>query len=78
MDKETISFRLDTDKKIALDLIAESMDRDRTFVLNEAVVAYLNYYKIEEQEIKARLQRVKAGDVATNQEVQDAFSKWKK
>ena len=78
MEKETISFRLDTEKKTALDLIAQSLDRDRSFVITEAISTYLDFYKIEEKEIHDRLQKARAGDVASEEEVRTAFSKWKK
>ncbi len=78
MEKETISFRLDVEKKTALDLIAESMDRDRSFIITEAISTYLDFYKIEEKEIQDRLQKAKAGDIASEKEVKMAFSKWKK
>jgi predicted transcriptional regulator len=38
----TISFRIDTQKVDELDGIAKSMDRDRSYLLNEAVDIYLN------------------------------------
>ena len=78
MEKETISFRLDPEKKTALDMIAESIERDRTYVINEAIVSYLELYKIEEREIKARLKRARAGDIASDKEVKAAFAKWKR
>ena len=78
MEKETISFRLDPEKKIALDIIAESIERDRTYVINEAIASYLELYKIEEREIKARLKRARAGDLASDKEVKAAFAKWKR
>jgi predicted transcriptional regulator len=42
MEKQTISFRLDSDKVDALDVLAKALDRDRTYLLNEAVSAYLD------------------------------------
>ena len=33
MEKQTISFRLNSDRVAALDALADSMDRDRTYVL---------------------------------------------
>jgi predicted transcriptional regulator len=38
----TISFRISEDKVAALDLIAKAMDRDRTYLLNEAIESYLD------------------------------------
>ena len=38
----TISFRIDSDKVAQLDQIAKNMDRDRSYLLNEAVEDYLS------------------------------------
>ena len=37
MYRETIIFRLETQKKEALDAIAAALGRDRTYALNQAV-----------------------------------------
>jgi hypothetical protein len=41
MKRETSSFRLTTGKKKKLDAIAANTDRDRSYLLNEAIDAYL-------------------------------------
>ncbi len=38
----TISFRIAAEKVAELDLLAKAMDRDRSYLLNEAVEGYLN------------------------------------
>lgn len=48
----TISFRIDADKVAQLDSIAKAMDRDRSYLLNEAVESYLN----EQQRFAAMVQ----------------------
>lgn len=78
MEKETISFRLDLEKKCALDAVAEAMERNRSFVINEAISSYLELHRIEEKEIQARLKRARAGDIASDKEVSAAFAKWKR
>ncbi len=44
MAKETITFRTESKKRIALDEVAEALDRDRSFVLNQAIDNYLDIY----------------------------------
>lgn len=78
MQKETVSFRLDVEKKVALDAIADATDRDRSFVINEAIASYLELHRVEEQEIKRRLELALAGDLASDEEVSAAFAKWKR
>jgi len=45
MSKENITFRIDTDRKAALDAIAVGMNCDRSYILNEAVAAYIEMYQ---------------------------------
>jgi len=47
-EQETITFRIEAEKE-ALDAIALTMDRDRSYVLNLAISAYLevNQWQIE-------------------------------
>ena len=61
MDKQTISFRLDADKAGALDALAESLDRDRSYLLNEAVTAYLDVQHWHIEQIKAGIRQADAG-----------------
>jgi predicted transcriptional regulator len=78
MDKTTITFRIDSDMKNALDAIAEGMDRDRSYVLNEAVSAYLDTHRWQIDHIKEGLRQADAGEFATEAEVAAAFRRWRK
>lgn len=75
---QTLSFRIGLKQKKTLDTIASILDRDRSYVINEAISSYLEFYKLEEQEMKARMKRAEAGDIATDNEVKAAFAKWKR
>jgi predicted transcriptional regulator len=77
MDKQTISFRLDTDRVAALDALADSMDRDRTYVLGEAVQAYLELQKWQMEEIEAGLAEAEAGKVVDHRTVKTMAAKWR-
>ena len=61
MDKHTVSFRLDSDKVEALDALAEVLDRDRSYLLNEAVRTYLDVQQWHIEQIKAGLRQADAG-----------------
>jgi predicted transcriptional regulator len=78
MDKATISFRIDTRLKEALDAVADGMDRDRSYVLNEAVAAYLEAQSWQIDHIKEGLRQADAGEFATDAEVAAAFARWRK
>ncbi len=75
MSKENITFRLDNEKRVILDTIAAGLDRDRTYVLNEAVDLYLEVYQWQIAEIEAGVAEADAGDYATDEEVQAVFAK---
>ena len=75
MQKETISFRLDTEKKKALDEIAQNMDRDRTYVLDQAVAAYIDIQKWQINHIEEGVKRAKAGEIASDEEVEALMDK---
>jgi len=69
MDKQTLSFRLDSDKADALDALAEALDRDRSYLLNQAVTAYLDVQHWHIEQIKAGLRQADAGKLVDHAEV---------
>jgi predicted transcriptional regulator len=78
MGKTTITFRLDADKREALDAIAEVADRDRSYVLNEAIDAYLDVHQWQIEHIKKGLRQAEAGQFAAEKEVARAFARWRR
>jgi predicted transcriptional regulator len=75
MSKENITFPLDSEKRAVLDTIASGLDRDRNYVLNEAVDLYLEIYQWQVAEINAGIAEAEAGDFATDEEVKTVFAK---
>lgn len=55
MSKETISFRIEAEKRVAVDELAAALDRDRSAILNEAVDAYLDLHHWQVEHIKQAL-----------------------
>ena len=55
MNKTTVSFRIDDDKRQALDHIAKSLDRDRSAVINEAIGTYLDMQAWQQRHIEQAL-----------------------
>lgn len=78
MARETITFRMDSDKKDALDAIATGLDRDRSYVLNQAIEAYIEIHRWQFAHIEEGLRQADAGEFATDKEVEAAFAKWRK
>lgn len=78
MEKQTVSFRLDSDKVHALDMLAETLDRDRTYLLNEAVAAYLDIQEWQIEHIKASIRQADAGKFIEHDDVKKMVRKWRK
>lgn len=77
MDKQTISFRLEPDKVAALDALADSMDRDRTYLLSEAVQAYLETQQWHLEQIQAGIAEADANLVVEHSKVKATASRWR-
>jgi predicted transcriptional regulator len=75
MSKENVTFRLDPDKRAALDAIAAGMERNLTYVLNQAINAYLEMHQWQLQEIQQGITEADAGDFASEQEVSTVFTR---
>jgi predicted transcriptional regulator len=59
---KTISFRIPAETVDTLDALAASLDRDRTYLLNEAVERYLDLNQYHIQLIEKGLRAAEAGD----------------
>ena len=75
MAKEPITFRMESDKKAALDKIAADLARDRSYILNQAIDAFIEIHRWQIAHIKEGLRQADAGEFATDEEVADAFAK---
>lgn len=74
MGKENITFRIDSEKKLALEAIAKGINRDRSYVLNEAIDAYLEMHQWQIAEIHKGIAEADAGDFASDEEVMATFA----
>jgi predicted transcriptional regulator len=66
---KTISFRMRAEAVETLDALAETMDRDRTYLLNEAVERYLELNEYHIKLIEKGLRAAKAGDFVPGDEM---------
>ncbi len=73
--QKTISFRVDAEKVSALDKLAEALDRDRSYLLNEAVSAYLNIQQWQIEQITTSRQEADAGSLIDHEEVRKRIFK---
>jgi predicted transcriptional regulator len=74
-NKKTISFRLEADKVAALDRLAKAQTRDRTFLLSQAVDAYLEVQQWQIEHIQEGLRQADAGMGTDHQAVR---AKWRR
>jgi RHH-type rel operon transcriptional repressor/antitoxin RelB len=74
----TISFRIAPEKVAQLDSIAKAMDRDRSYLLNEAVENYLG----EQQRFAAMVEEgredFRKGQTFTQEEVERMVDEWER
>ena len=59
--KQAVNFRLENDKIAALDRLAESLDRDRSYLLTEAVDSYLDLHQWQIEQIQEGIREADAG-----------------
>jgi len=78
MGKGTISFRLDSEKLGELDALADATDRDRTYLLNEAVAAYLEVQRWQLEQIKAGIAEADAGKLVGHTKVRAMAARWRR
>ena len=78
MEKQTVSFRIDSSKLDALDSLAEILERDRTYLLNEAVGNYLDVQQWQLEQINKGIEAADAGKVFTLAEVRKMAAQWRR
>jgi predicted transcriptional regulator len=72
----TISFRIDAEKVAELDAIAKTMDRDRSYLLNEAVGNYLSEQRRFAAMVDEGLEDIHAGRTFSHEEVEQMVGEW--
>lgn len=75
MNNENITFQIDKDKKAALEAIAAGMNRDRSYIINAAIDAYLEIYQWQIEDIQQGIAEADAEDFASEREVKAIFAK---
>ena len=61
MAKETMTVRLEPETRDALDAIAATLDRDRSYVVNQALAAYVETHRWQVEHIQKGLREANAG-----------------
>jgi len=73
-----ISFRLAAEKVAELDVIAKSMDRDRSYLLNEAVETYLGEQRRFAAMVEEGREDMRSGRYFTDEEVVRMIGNWER
>jgi predicted transcriptional regulator len=69
MPLKTITFRLPDEKLQALDSVADVQQRDRSFVINEAVTQFLSLHEYHRALIEEGIRQDDVGDVVGHETV---------
>lgn len=77
MARDAITVRMDAEKRNALDALARVVQRDRSYLINEAIDAYLAVHSWQLAHIEEGVRQAEAGEFATNEEVAAEYAKWR-
>ena len=70
------TVRIDDNILGRLDILAETLNRSRSWIINQAIEKFVDDEEWFAQEVQAGLSEVEQGKIATDEEVRSAFSKW--
>jgi len=73
--KQTITFRTTAETRGQLDKVADAMDRDRSYVLNQAIETYLEMYSWQVAHIEEGRKQARNGEFVSEQEWRAAFNR---
>ena len=76
MGNANVTARLDPETKEKLDLLAKSTARSKSFLISEAVRAYVKEQAWQIDAIKEGVVQADAGNFASNDEIKSTFAKW--
>jgi RHH-type rel operon transcriptional repressor/antitoxin RelB len=70
MEKVNVTVRLDADTVTFLDELARSQDRDRSYLIKQAVAEYVSLHRWQIEEIERAVKEADAGDFLSEQEAE--------
>ncbi len=73
MEKVNVTIRMDAEEVAFLDKLAGITDRDRSYLIKQAVSEYIALQRWQVEEIEKALQEADAGQFATEKEVKRVF-----
>jgi len=75
MAKETMTVRLEPETRDALDAIAATLDRDRSYVVNQALAAYVETHRWQVEHIQKGLREANAGKFVSQANVNKVIAR---
>lgn len=73
--KETVTVRIPPETRKALEAIASALDRDRSYVVNAALDAYLETHRWQAEHIRQGLREAEAGRFASDTAVKKVIAR---
>ncbi len=73
MSKSTVAFRIETEKQERLDTLATLLDRDRSYMINEAIDTLLETHEWPVKHIQEGQRQAHAGEFVEEQDWRSAF-----
>jgi len=73
---KTTTIRMDDEMLHRIDAMAKSLNRSRSWVINQAADSFLSHEEWLVQEIKDGLTEIKQGNFSSEEEVSAQFKKW--
>jgi predicted transcriptional regulator len=75
MAREIMTVRIEPETKQALDTIAATLDRDRSYVVNDALAAYVETHRWQIEHIRGGLREANAGKFVPDREMKRALDR---
>ena len=76
MEKANVTVRLDKSKIDQLDQFAAIADRDRSYLIKEAIDQYLELKQWQADEVRKAIAEADAGQFVPEAEIEKLFAKW--
>lgn len=73
--KETISFRIEKSNREKLDLLAQSLNSDRSALIDEAIRSYLDFNAWFVEQVELGIEEADRGDFIDSKEVKTTFER---
>ena len=73
MKKVNVTCRLDSEAVAFLDELGAQTDRDRSYLIKDAVSRYINLHRWQIEEIKKGIAEADRGEFATDEQVETMF-----